>query len=196
MLEKLFISKVRIRILRVFLEIKTSQPPVELHVRALVRLLGEEINAIRRELKNLEIAGILVSEERGNKIVFKLNVRNPFLTDLRQLLFKDTIVSSKLIKELEGFPEVVMAILTHNYIDQLYTSESDIDLLLIGKADVNQLNTVIGQIEKETGKQIRVSLITYDDFSFRKKKRDAFITNILYNQHVTLLGNEENLILN
>jgi DNA-binding transcriptional ArsR family regulator len=196
MLEKLFISKVRIRILKVFLETKTSQPPVEIHVRALVRMLDEEINAIRRELKNLENAGILIAQESGNKIVFRLNTRNPLIPDLRQMLYKDSDVSNLLIKGLESFPEVEIAVLSHHYIDQLYTSETDIDLLLVGKADINILNTIINQIEKETGKQLRVSLISKDDFNFRKKKRDSFITNIVYNQHITLLGNEEDILLN
>ena len=52
MLKNLFISKVRISILTVFL----SNINTPYHVRGLVRMLDEEINAVRRELINLENA--------------------------------------------------------------------------------------------------------------------------------------------
>ena len=59
MLKKLFISKVRISILEVFL----SNLDAAHHVRELVRILDEEINAVRRELMNLESAGLLKSKK-------------------------------------------------------------------------------------------------------------------------------------
>ena len=65
MLKKLFISKVRISILGVYLsDLDTSH-----HVRELVRILDEEINAVRRELMNLEKAGILKSREVNTSYV-------------------------------------------------------------------------------------------------------------------------------
>jgi DNA-binding transcriptional ArsR family regulator len=196
MLEKLFISKVRIKVLKEFLASKSTQPPVELHVRALVRKLDEEINAIRRELKNLEEAEILISQEIGNRIVYKLNERNPFLSDLRQMLFKDSPIAQSLIYCLKNFPNIHYAILTHYFLNESYTTPNDLDLLLIGEAEVNSLNNVIGQIERESGRQLRVSILSLEDFEFRKKKRDLFITNIIYNEHVIILGKEKDLSLN
>lgn len=196
MLEKLFISKVRIKILKEFLDTKSTQPPVELHVRALVRKLDEEINAIRRELKNLEDSEILVSQDIGNRVVYKLNERNPFLPDLRQLLIKDGPIPQALINGLKYFPNVKLAIFTHYFINESYTSPNDLDLLLIGEADLEKLNLLIGQIERDSGKQLRVSLISSEDFEFRKKKRDLFITNIIYNEHVIILGKERDFSLN
>ena len=64
MLKKLFISKVRVSILKTYLlDLKAS-----FHIRELVRELDEEINAVRRELINLEEAGILKSKKDGNKL--------------------------------------------------------------------------------------------------------------------------------
>ena len=72
MLKKLFISKVRISILGVYLsDLDTSH-----HVRELVRILDEEINSVRRELMNLESAGLLKSKKEKYKtrllfVIFK-----------------------------------------------------------------------------------------------------------------------------
>jgi len=75
MLKKLFISKVRISILEVFL----SNLDAAHHVRELVRILDEEINAVRRELMNLESAGLLKSKKEGNKVVYRVNKDNSIL---------------------------------------------------------------------------------------------------------------------
>ncbi|MBI5619863.1 transcriptional regulator, partial [Candidatus Gottesmanbacteria bacterium] len=50
MLEDLIISRVRVKILTLFL----SHPGVIFHVRDIVRKIGEEINAVRRELSHME----------------------------------------------------------------------------------------------------------------------------------------------
>jgi len=53
-MEELFISRVRVKLLTLFL---TSQEPL-LHVREIVRRVDEEINAVRRELLRMEKFGI------------------------------------------------------------------------------------------------------------------------------------------
>ena len=78
MLKNIFISKVRVRILKQYM----FHPFDGYHVRGLVRLLDEEINAIRRELLNLKEAGILISHKDGNKLVYELNPECTISNDL------------------------------------------------------------------------------------------------------------------
>jgi len=69
MLRHLFVSKVRVKLLQTFF----AQPNKPHYGRKLSRRLGEQINAIRRELDNLKEVGLLKSEKRGNRIYFYLN---------------------------------------------------------------------------------------------------------------------------
>jgi hypothetical protein len=50
LLEDLIISRVRVKVLTLFL----SHPGTIFHVRDIVRKVGEEINAVRRELAHME----------------------------------------------------------------------------------------------------------------------------------------------
>jgi hypothetical protein len=50
-MEELFISKVRVKLLTLFL---TTEEPL-LHVREIVRRVDEEINAVRRDLNGAQI---------------------------------------------------------------------------------------------------------------------------------------------
>ena len=63
MLIDILISKVRVKILELFL----GNPGQSYHVREIVRRVGEEINAVRRELARLEMTGFLQSEWRANR---------------------------------------------------------------------------------------------------------------------------------
>ena len=69
MLKKLFISKVRVNILSIYM----TNLAASHHVRGLVRLIDEEINAVRRELLNLESAEILKSKKVGNLFSKKIH---------------------------------------------------------------------------------------------------------------------------
>ena len=69
MLKELLISEVRVNLIK-FL-IKNFEN--EFHVRALVRELGVEINAVRRELEKLTNLNILIKNPWGNKIFYKIN---------------------------------------------------------------------------------------------------------------------------
>ncbi|MEE8402599.1 MAG: hypothetical protein V3R93_02485, partial [Candidatus Hydrothermarchaeaceae archaeon] len=61
-MESLIGSKSRVKVLTLFL----LNPGKRFYVREVERLTGENINSIRRELKNLESMGLLKSEKAGN----------------------------------------------------------------------------------------------------------------------------------
>jgi predicted transcriptional regulator len=62
MLQKLFTSKTRVKLLTLFI----MNPGREMYIREIARTTRENINSIRRELTNLEGIGLLKSERRGN----------------------------------------------------------------------------------------------------------------------------------
>ena len=97
MLKNLFISKVRISILTVFL----SNINTPYHVRGLVRMLDEEINAVRRELINLENAGILKSKKEGNKLVCRVNKECPIIWELRSIFYKESDLGKAIISKVK-----------------------------------------------------------------------------------------------
>jgi len=70
MLQKLFTSKTRVKLLTLFM----MNPGREMYVREIARSTEENINAIRRELANLEEMGLLKSKRRKSKDPFVFNV--------------------------------------------------------------------------------------------------------------------------
>ena len=66
-MEELIVSRVRVKLLQLFL---SSKEPL-LHVREIVRRVSEEINAVRRELARMEKYGVVSSEWRANRRVYR-----------------------------------------------------------------------------------------------------------------------------
>ena len=64
MLKNIFVSEVRVKILKLLL----LNPTKQFHVRAIVRAVNAEINAVRRELDNLISVGLLKRRQSSNKI--------------------------------------------------------------------------------------------------------------------------------
>lgn len=73
MLQNLFTSKTRVKLLTLFM----MNPGREMYVREIARNTKENINAIRRELANLESIGLLKSERRGNSKYYVVNKKCP-----------------------------------------------------------------------------------------------------------------------
>jgi DNA-binding transcriptional ArsR family regulator len=189
MLKNLFISKVRIKLLEQFL-FNNEQ---EYHIRGLVRILDEEINAIRRELINLKDAGILKSEKRGNKVVYSINPRCTIIHELRSMLYKDSDTGQLLAKAAYSIKGVEMVILTKAFMEKKYETSVDVDVLFIGTFDIRRLSAEMKDVEKVLSREIRYSALTMQDFEFGKKKRTAFLMNILDKELILLIGNEKAL---
>jgi len=84
MLDVLFSSRVRVKLLELFL----SNPDQCYHSRELARLVGERQNAVWRELRKLEEAGLLRSEARGNRKEYTISKDSRLYPNLRRLVLQ------------------------------------------------------------------------------------------------------------
>lgn len=191
MLKNILISKVRIKLLEQFF----FNPLEQYHVRGLVRILDEEINAIRRELLNLESASILRSEKQGNKIVYTVNYQNQFVSDLRDIVVKNSNLGMKFAKMSKELGNVSCILATTAFLTNSYVDENDIDFLFIGEIDVRVLANSMKQIESDLQKELRYTALTLVDFDFGKKKRTPVIINAISKDFVVIYGSLRQMIM-
>jgi len=191
MLESLFISKVRLKILKLY----SLNPAASFHVRGLVREIDEEINAVRRELQNLAQAGILTSEKQGNRVVYTVKPECNVLSELKSLFLKDKPIVQQLADMIHEFENIKIVILTKNFLGKSGTGQSDIDVLIVGEPDIDKLGKRIADFEKSIAKTLRITVMKEDEFEFRKRKRDAFLLKIFREDKVILVGEYEDLFI-
>src|SRR6476469_6834202 len=81
MIEQLFGSKTRVKLLQLFY----SNPNRSFYVREITRKIDEQINSVRRELSNLLSIGIITSDTTNNKLYYEVNQKFEFYDPLQQI---------------------------------------------------------------------------------------------------------------
>ncbi len=190
-LKDLFVSKVRVKLLKVFF----SKPSEIYYVRQLVRMTGEEINAVRRELKRMEERGMVKKEPRANRLYYFFVKSYPFYQELISLVAKTTGLGADIIKHRNKLGNLKYVMLSGRFSRQMpRKSEEDIDILLVGNVNVSELNKLIRKAESQREKEINYAPMTTDEFEFRKSRRDPFLQKILSSGRIMLIGDEEEMV--
>lgn len=188
-LSDFFLSKVRIKLLKLFL----NNPEKIFYVRELVRLADEEINAIRRELLRMDSNGMVYKEKRGNRLYYGFKKDYLYYNELVHLIAKSSGLGGEIIKERNRLGKIRFATISGKFIRKRPREENDVDLMIVGDIVMTQIAALIDQYEKKYGREVNYSVMTKDEFDFRKKRRDPFIYQVLTNSKVMLIGDEEEL---
>lgn len=191
LLKGLIISRVRVKVLTLFL----LNPAEMFYVREIVRKTGEEINAIRRELMHLEDIGLLKKDRRGNRLYYFVRKEYPLFFDLLELVNKTAGLGGAILKNKAKLGKLKYVMLAGQFARHLPRKKNDVDLLLIGDVVVAELTRLIKGVEKKYNRDVNYTVMSVDEFTFRKKRNDPFVTNILKGSRVMILGDEEELVV-
>lgn len=191
MLEELFVSRVRVKILQLFL----SNPQDSLfHVREIVRRVSEEINAVRRELARMEKFGMVISEWRANRRLYRFRKDYLFYKELLSLVSKTSGLGGNIIINKGKLGKIKFAFLSTRFLKGIQSSTEDVDLLIVGNIVLPELQSIIADEQAKREVEINYSFMDEAEFAFRVKRRDPFILRVLMQPKVMLLGLEDELL--
>lgn len=187
----LFTSRVRLKTLQLFLPNSSEM----YYVRQVTRLLGEEVNAVRRELERLKKIGLLSAEKRGNRLYYRVREDFLFYPELLGLVGKTTNLGAKILQNREKLGRIEFAALSREFVRGRKPSGKDVDLLIVGQIDLKRLQAIVRETEVEHNREINYTVLTKDELQFRKRRNDAFIRDVLLQPLVMLMGDEKDLKL-
>lgn len=191
MLNDLITSKSRVKLLNVFLK----SPSDMYHVRDLVRKTNDEINAVRRELAYLEKKGILNKEPRANRIYYSLSKSYPFYSDLVQIGVKIIGLGAEILKNRAKLGKIKYAMFSGKFIRKIKDNADSVDLLVVGNVVLPELALLVKAEERILGREINYTVMSEEEFSFRKKRHDPFIYSIIFGSRLMLIGDQESMLL-
>lgn len=189
-MEELFISRVRVKMLQLFL----SQPSELYHVREIVRRVDEEINAVRRELARMEKYGLVLSEWRANRRLYRLKRDHLYFRELLGMVVKSTGLGGNIVKGRQRLGKIKFAFLSNRFLKGTPAGPDDIDLLLVGQIILPELQSIIADEQAKREAEINYSYMDEQEFTFRVRRRDPFILRVLIQPKVMLVGDEEDLL--
>ncbi len=175
--EKLFGSKTRAKLLKLFFE----NPEKSFYVREMTRVIDEQINSVRRELLNLESIGIIKNETFDNKVYYSANIKHPYSRPLVDIFLKKIdSTREKDVRETtwEEYCRPVKNYLKGLIVTNRLPGQDGVDLLIIGNDKTKKLTRWAEVVEKKQGKPINYAIMSVDDFSYRKSVKDRFIEDI------------------
>lgn len=189
MLEELFVSRVRVKILQLFL----SSSEQLFHVREIVRRVSEEINAVRRELGRMEKYGMVSSEWRANRRLYKFRKDYVYYRELLSLVAKSVGLGGAIIKNRAKLGRIKFAFISTRFFKGIPNTD-EVDVLVVGQVVLPELQALIADEQAKRENEINYSFMDEPEFHFRVKRRDPFILRVLIQSKIMLIGDEEELL--
>lgn len=186
-LVKLFGSRSRIKLLeKLVIEDVVSRSDTGFFIRELCRDVDEQINAVRRELMNLESLGILKSYEQNKKKYYMMNRACPIYNELREIFLKAYDVMRPIKEFFKGRKTLDLVTISSAILDFHNESTNNIvDIFIIGDLDRIEFNNFL---EKTFfGKKVKYAIMTLEDFTNRLEYDDKLVLSIL--------GQKDNIFL-
>lgn len=180
MLEKLFTSNTRTKILGVLLFEENG-----MYLREISREIGGVASYVKKELDNLISLGILVVKRQGNVNVYSLDKECSFIPELRGIFLKTDFIGEEIKGKLRGEKYVFIY---GSYAKGTFEANSDIDLMVIGGIKEVKLMKIVNSLERRLGREINYILWGLDEFE--EKKTSALIKTIKANKIMMLVGDE------
>lgn len=204
MLEHLFGSKTRVKLLRLFLN-NPSQP---YYMRELARNLKTQLNSVRREINNLEKLEIIKSVQlpdgpdeeeeseaklskkkkkkiRGSKKYFLANTDFILYPELKALLLKaQLLLERNFVGKVEKMAKVKLFLLTGIFVG---VEGFATDMLLIGTVNRKKLAKIVKDFEKELNRDINYTVMSHQEFQYRQDITDRFLYNIFEGRKIIIV---------
>lgn len=190
-LSDIITSKVRVKILDLFFSNITEM----YHVRGIVREVGEEINAVRRELERFEKQGILKKEPRGNRVYYFVRTDYTGFGDLLSIVAKSTGLGKALCDAKSKIGKVGYIMFSGRFARMKpRKNEDSVDMLVVGEIVLPELAMIIRNFESKLAREINYTVMTREELEYRKKRRDPFLQGIFLSSRVMIIGDEEELV--
>lgn len=171
-----------------------SNPNRSFYVREITRKIDEQINSVRRELANLLNVGIITSDTTNNRVYYEVNQRYEYFSPLTEIFgggvkpkkgkTKVTAAVTDETADLKALGNVEVAALMGQFTRD---ETAGIDLLIVGNVNQHALTKYVTELEKQEGKELRYTVFSLDDFSYRIQIKDRFASNVVRSKKQILL---------
>lgn len=188
MINKLFSSKARVDILKLFF----FNPEDTFYQRQISKLSGQSIRAVQREVARLKELGIIEKSIQGNRIYYKVNKNCPIFKELKNILFKTVGIAEVLKKNLKN-NNIQVAFIYGSYAKDKENLQSDIDLMVIGKISSRKLSHLLSKPKKELMREINYVVFSPEEFKERVKQKDHFLNSVVKEGKIFIVGDSNEL---
>jgi predicted nucleotidyltransferase len=179
---------------RAILGLLYGHPDEAYYLRQLVRSGGLGLGAVQREVKRLTEAGILRRTARGNQVYYQANPECPLFTELKSLAVKTAGAADVLRDVLVPLADHIKVAFIYGSVARFkQKGGSDVDLMVIGDVSFGDVVSVLGPAQRILGREINPTVYSPLEFKLKLKARHHFLSSVLKDEKVFVIGNEHEL---
>jgi len=181
--------KVRQRVLAVLF----ATPDKSFYANEIISIAQSGTGAVQRELADLSQVGLITVTKVGNQKHFQANTKSPVYAELRGLVLKTVGLADVLRRALDPLADHIESAFIYGSIaNQTDTTQSDVDVLLVSATlSYSELFAALEIASQQLKRNINPTLYTPDEFAQRLDQDQAFITRVMQQPKIWLIGQLE-----
>ena len=178
-LAKLFGSKTRVKMLRLFLANKVSA----FTLAEIVKRTKVAKEAVRKELALLAKVGLLSTEGKGKDKKWSADSKFAYLRQLENLVLESGESDSHFIADkLKKAGDIKMIVVAGAFVPD--APNGDVDILIVGnRLTQPKVDRVVAEIEANFGRELRFAMFTPEDFTYRMDIQDRLLRDVFDYPH-------------
>ncbi len=172
-----------------------GQPDRSFYSTELIGLAGIGSGAVQRELARLAASGLVTVRMVGNQKHYQANADSPIYDELCGIARKTVGLAEPLREALAPLAKQIRAAFVFGSVAKKQdTAASDIDLMLVSDSlSYGDTFLVLESASARLGRAINPTIYTHKELVKRIKLGEAFVTRVLAQPKVWLMGSEDEL---
>jgi predicted nucleotidyltransferase len=165
------------------------------YANEIIRLAGSGTGGVQRELASLASAGLVTVRRVGNQTHYQANTRCPVFESVHDLVLKTSGLADVLRATLAAIaPKIRAAFVFGSVARNQAGNESDVDVLVISDhLAYAELFAALEEPARRLGRTINPTLYTTDEFARRVHSKNAFVTRLVAQPKIWLMGTEDDI---
>jgi predicted nucleotidyltransferase len=170
-----------------------GQPLRSFYLSEIIALSAGGSGAVQRELARLSHAGLITPSTQGNQKHFQANPASPIYSELCAISQKTFGLADPLRKALAPLARQINAAFVYGSVARREdTASSDIDLMLVSdQLEYGELFITLEELGQQLGRAVNPTIYSRAELAQRIGRKDTFITRVLAQPRIWLVGGED-----
>ena len=180
---------------RQILALLYGNPDRSYYANEIVRTAGTGIGAVQRELEKSATAGLVTVKRIGNQKHYQANRESPIFEELRGIVTKTFGIADMLRDALTPFIERIRTAFIYGpAAREMDVPGGNVDVMIISDGlTYSELSPALEKAESFVKRKINPTLYSNNEFRRKLKKNDAFLTRVLEQPKIFMIGTENDL---
>ncbi|MEK6212093.1 MAG: nucleotidyltransferase domain-containing protein [Pseudomonadota bacterium] len=172
-----------------------GQPERSFFATELIKLAGGGSGAVQRELARLADSGLVTVKRVGTQKHFQADPKSPLFAELCSIAQKTVGLAEPLREALAPLAKRITAAFVYGSVAKRSdTAASDIDLMVVSDSlTYADLYAAMEQATARLGREVNPTVYSRKELARRVKQKNAFVTRVMAQPRIWLIGAESDL---